>query len=130
MKSLTLALALALAACTSVAALADGNTGMIRGVVRDIHGTPIAGAPVYWSNPGGLDKTTTDRFGRFQFFGVVVGYTNVFSTATGYTPHCRKGWVSANQAVDLVIQLPPGHWFGNFCTPFPLAGAADFYSTF
>ena len=119
-----------IASLTQATVLADGNTGMIRGVVRDIHGAPIAGASVFWTNPGGLGKATTDRFGRFQFFGVVVGYTNVASSASGYNSHCRNGWVSANQNVDLVIQLPPGRWFGRFCTPFPLPGASDFYSGF
>jgi len=125
-----MALALALAACTPVAALADGNTGMIRGVVRDFQGKPVAGASVYWTSPGGLGKTTTDRFGRFQFFGVVVGYTSVASSASGYNPRCRYGWVSANQNVDLTLQLPPPRWFGASCTPFPFASAADFYQVF
>jgi hypothetical protein len=115
---------------TQTAVLADGNTGMIRGVVRDITGKPIAGASVYWTNPAGLGNTTTDRFGRFELFGVLVGDTTVYSVASGYTPNCRYGWVSANQDVNLVVQLPTQSWIDVHCTPFPFAGIVGFYQIF
>jgi hypothetical protein len=108
MKSLQLALALALAFGTPLAALADGNTGMIRGVVRSyVTGKPIANTDVYWINPSGLGRTRTDRDGRFYFLTVTPGLTTLSLFLTGFSPMCAKGSVNAGETADVAIGFFP-----------------------
>jgi hypothetical protein len=108
MKSLKVAMALALAVGTPLAALADGNTGMLRGVVRTyVTGKPIANADVYWVNPSGIGWTRTDRNGRFYFLNVTPGFTTLSLSLLGFSPMCAKGSVNANETVDLSIGFFP-----------------------
>lgn len=108
MKSLRIALVLALIAPTPVAALADGNTGMIRGIVRTyVTGKPIANADVYWVNPSGIGRTRTDRDGRFYFLNVTPGLTTLSVRRLGYSTMCMKGTLNANETVDLSIGFFP-----------------------
>ena len=108
MKSLKISLALALAVGAPLTALADGNTGMLRGVVRaSMTGKPIANAAVYWVNPSGMGWTRTNRDGRFYFFNVTPGLTTLSLGLTGFSPKCVKGSLNANETVDVSIGLFP-----------------------
>lgn len=90
------------------AALADGNTGIVRGaVVRSDTGRPIGNAAVYWINPSGMGSTVTDKNGRFYFLTVSPGMTSVISTRSSLDPGCMKGLVHANETVDVTIWQVP-----------------------
>jgi hypothetical protein len=88
--------------------LADGNTGMIRGVLRTyVTGKPIANAFVYWVNPSGVGQTRTDRDGRFYFLTVTPGLTTLSLFLTGFSQMCAKGSVSAGETADVAIGFFP-----------------------
>src|SRR5438270_13880195 len=86
------------------AVLADSNTGMIRGVVRQYEtGKPIANAVVAWVNPSGIGWARTDRDGRFYFLNVTPGLTTLSLRLIGFSPICVKGSVNAGETADVAI---------------------------
>jgi len=128
MKNAFVAFVLA-ASLTQAAALADGNTGIVRGVVKSYStGRPIANARVAWSNPSGIGWTMTDRNGRFYFFGVTPGVTTVSASAVGSQGGCSlQGTVDPNQTIDLSMKLSAARWSTYQCSFSYIAGARPGY---
>ena len=107
MSGLKVIVLLALAVALPTVVLADGNTGMISGVVRYYEtGQPIPGASVVWaSSQGGLGRTKADRNGRFFFLVVSPGATHISAAAPGYSAGCTVATVSANENTSVVVNL-------------------------
>jgi len=72
-------------------------TGTISGVVNDVGGTPVAGAPVVLSSVGGQHKTTTDDAGGFQFTGIPAGAFSVTAAAEGLSPATATGKLAVGE---------------------------------
>lgn len=113
--------------------LADGNTAMLSGILRDYaSGKPIQNATIVVRGPSQTDETETDRFGAFYFFSVLPNHVVVAVATPGLEPICTDGNVGANEHVIMALQtypalrgLPPP------CRPFPKSGiTADVYDIF
>jgi hypothetical protein len=92
---------------TQTAVLADGNTGIVRGIVVQYNGKPIRGALVSWENPSGMGSVRTNDEGAFYFFNVIPGRTEIRLAQSGFSTRCLRGSVHANETVDAVVKLYP-----------------------
>ncbi|HEV2261489.1 MAG TPA: hypothetical protein VGR69_04285 [Candidatus Rubrimentiphilum sp.] len=87
-------------------ALADGNTGIVRGVALQADSNqPLSGKHVIWVNASGMGATQTDGHGRFYLFNVTPGVTRVYVTVSGFHVVCAKGSVHANEIIDVTIPV-------------------------
>ena len=103
---ITLFAFLVIASLTETIVLADGNTGIVRGVALLYDSDkPIAGAYVTWVNASGMGQTRTDGHGRFYFFDVTPGITNVYLTQSGFNTSCTRGSIHANETVDVTVTM-------------------------
>ena len=102
----TLSAFIFLVSFTQATVLADGNTGMINGVVRYYDtGKPIPRASVIWSNSGGIGRTQADSSGRFFFLVVPPGPTTITAGSPGYSNGCTAATVWANESTSIIINL-------------------------
>lgn len=85
-------------------AFADGNTGIIRGIVRQYDTEkPLKNAYVIWVSPVGFGSTQSDANGRFYFLSVPPGITFIQVRGSGYHPSCIKGVVHPNETIDAAV---------------------------
>jgi len=97
-----------MASLTQTMVLADGNTGIVRGVVRHHDSEkPIKNIFVIWANPSGTGTAKTDASGRFYFFDVPPGVTYIGLSGSGLNASCLEGLVHANETVDVSVHLDP-----------------------
>ncbi|MFN2527967.1 MAG: carboxypeptidase-like regulatory domain-containing protein [Candidatus Baltobacteraceae bacterium] len=83
-------------------AMADGNTGMVRGHVNDQKNQPVEGASVTLNIDGEEITTTTGLDGFFVFLSVRPGLTYVTPEKMGYSWTCLPLYrVFANQTRDV-----------------------------
>jgi len=76
--------------------------GSIRGVVKDVGGTPVAGAAVTAvSVAGGIRKTVADDDGSFEFTDFPAGAFTLTVVAEGLAPGKAAGKVTAGETVDV-----------------------------
>lgn len=101
-------------------ALADGNTGIVRGIaIRSDSNTPVSGS-VIWVNASGKGSTQTDAQGRFYLFNVTPGVTRVYVIASGFDAGCVTGAIHANETLDVTI--PMGRRTIGICGRLHIAG--------
>lgn len=83
------------------------STATIKGVVRDVTGTPVAGASVKLTDGTNTRTFTTadDPLGRFEFSGVAPGAYTLDANLTGSTDAVLLINVKANDVVDKDIKL-------------------------
>lgn len=79
--------------------------GILRGVVSDSEGTPLAGAMVDIAQ---LKRTTeTDARGTFEFTDVPSGRYRIQARSVGYQPRALNVRVRSTEALRLAFQLAP-----------------------
>lgn len=112
MKITLVAFAL-IASLIQAVAIADGNTGIVRGIaLRADSNQPVSGKHVTWVNASGMGSTETDAQGRFYLFNVTPGATRVYVTAPGFQTGCAKGSIHANETLDVTILMYGRAFFG------------------
>lgn len=98
---------------TSLAAVADAQTGVVTGAVRDVEGEPIVGAEVVGENTEWQRRleATTNASGRFSFIGLQRGRWLFVVRQRGYEP--VQGFAnvrgSGTGRVNFVMETDPLH---------------------
>ncbi|MEX2157290.1 MAG: TonB-dependent receptor [Gemmatimonadales bacterium] len=89
----------------AVAAQDGARNGVLRGTVRDTHGTPVRGAVV--GVPGTTLYTLTDPSGRYRLAPVPAGEVRVRSAAIGYVPAATTVTLAAADSAVADFALAP-----------------------
>jgi hypothetical protein len=100
----------ALSLATRLSAQAQATTGIIRGVVVDPNGSPVAGAQVvFHETQTNFERNlTADAGGNFAGTLLPLGVYEVTARAIGFNPVSQKGIVlKVGQSVDLRLALQP-----------------------
>src|SRR6266852_6681508 len=101
------AMGLVLALLFASPIFAQSATGILRGVVSDPSGTPVAGATVLLTTPGGNSMdTATDKEGVYQFKDLPAGTYEIKAVLKGFALYGKPGIVvAAGQTVRENVQL-------------------------
>ena len=102
-------LSVAVLAAVLYAVPTAAQTGRIRGVVRDAHGSPLSGATIRVTSQrtGVTSRATTTADGSYAIASLAPGSYNVFSSLPGLQTQVRRGVsvaAGAEVSVDLVMQ--------------------------
>ena len=101
-------LAVVLLLAVAATATAQETTGMIRGLVTDEYGTPIAGAAVKATGPMGTFATTSDGQGLYRFPRVAAGDYSMSATMEGYLEAPAEVRVVLGEAMTVDFNLHQG----------------------
>jgi hypothetical protein len=94
---------------SNVAPVAVDQSANLWGVVRDVHGKPVAGANVTASSPTATQTVVTSRDGRFAFHSLPLETYTVVVNASGFKRSETDGvTIAGDKGTPLPITLIPG----------------------
>lgn len=83
---------------------AFGQTGTVRGVVRDERGAPVVSAEVQWLPSGQVVRTRDD--GTYVLSGAPIGKVVVRARRLGYLPAQREVTIADGGTASVILLLP------------------------
>lgn len=107
-RHIVVAVATLVAVLALVGVSAQTKLGAIAGTIRDVSGTPVAGATVSLADPTGGPRTgTSNAAGAFSFSGVTPGSYSLSVSRAGFLTTAVTAVVSAGATAKLDVTLKP-----------------------